>query len=878
VSGEAGIGKTRLVNAFREAVLEHDPAVYVGQCYDTVSGAYVPFDDLLEDLRKRPARAETSTSAERPGGDSKIRYFRTVAEALRKRSARRPVILIIEDIQWADRATVELFAYLANNLRQAPVMLLTTMRQDAFDSRDVLAILAGLHRAGAIEIDLAGLEREKTRELIHRALQGHRMPSVELRRQIEEMSEGNPLYAEEMLRSAVDRLDDPEAPVRIPLTISAVVAQRLRAFEEAEIEMLRFAAVIGRRFNAIFLSKVTGAAYSDVLGILQKARAHQLIEELPGQPVPYVFRHTLIREALYAQLLTPVAHGMHDRVASVLEAEGEGSAAELAHHWDKAGREDKAVVYHERAGDSAVDLVACHDAAGFYRKALAAHPQGTSRARLYEKLGLALSIEGSFDEAGLCLNAAANEYRNLGDFDAVANVLLHIARQRWEESNTTESLHASQEAATLPLGSNSERILARARITHARFLITLADATAAAETLKLASGSLEDLDAPWQAQYYEVLGETLAALDDVEGFLSAFEEATRLANEAGNVDGLVRIENAYALSAVDLGLTDTAVAAHRRALSASGHANLIWRDAYTRLGAAGTSFLCGDLQRSRDLIRGALGQGLESSTLRTRAAAVGLRVAVLLDDKELIRDLSDVRAVEEAFRSGEPQRIGSVAAAFSLLYREQGKIDEATDLLRKALSRIDRLHRCWDFALEVAAFGDIADADALMRLINGRRSEANKAAAAFQNICAAYIEKRKGQAALSMTLAKAAAEGFKHLRWPTYEALAHELAGEPEEALALNLTIGSLKSARRQEKALMASREGEHVALTARQAQVAELVAEGCTNREIGKRLFISEHTVENHLAVMYERLGVRSRSQLAAYFSRTGQSEAKTS
>lgn len=878
ITGEAGIGKTRLIEAFREEVAAHGPAIYHGHCYENLADAYLPFQELLADIGYTMARSSTvrtsTPDASRASAETshlstredKLRQFSIIVEGIRRNARRRSVVVIVEDAQWADAASLELFAYLAQRLGQMRVILLATMRTEPAPEMELLSFVASLHRSQVLEVHLRGLDDGEVRELIHRALRGQRLLSAELRQQIERSAEGNPFYAEEMLRSAVEEhTEGSSTRVQIPVTIRAMLRQRLVDFDSDETEILRLAAVLGRSFDATFLQSVTQLPFVRIVNALQKAQDRQIIVEPPAQPSMFAFRHALTREALYEELPRNSAAGMHGRIAAALEARPiPVAASELAYHWGAAGNEGKAMEYNERAGDESLALFASLDAIRFYRRALQfGYPAGRSRARLYENFAQALGLAGLVDEATVWLTAATTEYRQIGDYRTVAAILIDISTHLWLAAKTAESLAAIAESLVILEEAPEPLLRARASIWKARFAMTLSDKEVALESLRGVNSS--ELDSTLGAEYHAIRGETLAATDRVEEAAQSFEIAARLADEVGNASVLIRVQNVAAIEALDLGLTDIAIDAHRRALAIGERLAPLWQVAYLKLSAVETAFLIGDFKRAHELLISGVAHGLESSTLRTKALSAGLRVAWLVGDDELARQLADPNALEDAFQSREPQRIGGVCGALAFYYREIGQGAEAAELLHRAMGSIECLYRCWPLAEEVAAHGELEDVDNVMRMVTVRKKAGNRAAAAIWELCLAHLAVRREEGDTAVKHAESAAEAFRLLRWSYYEANACELAGRTADALGIHLRIGNLRRAHQLGTSLQRGPDSAlQSKLTPRQTEIGRLVAVGDTNKEIASKLRISENTVENHLSEIFSRLGIRARSQLA--------------
>ena len=265
LEGDAGIGKTRLIEEFR-GKLPRDVGFGVGCSLEYVRAPYLPFNDVFAQLGLQ-APATPAESGHGISSEDKLLHFSAIASALQKYAARRPLAIVIEDIQWADDASIELIHHLGHALRKARVLLVLSCRSDALQQMPNLSSLIGrLSRLGASHIRLGPLARDEVRALAASVLTGRIEFSPELLIRIEEVSDGNPLFIEELLRTALEHAPATGAPLgEIPLTIKAMLWERILPLANKDREILTHAAVIGRSFDADFLAGVTSRPKKQVL-------------------------------------------------------------------------------------------------------------------------------------------------------------------------------------------------------------------------------------------------------------------------------------------------------------------------------------------------------------------------------------------------------------------------------------------------------------------------------------------------------------------------------------------------------------------------------------------------------------------------------------
>jgi len=866
VEGEAGIGKSRLI-AELQARARGAVMTAIGACEERVDFPYLPFGALLGAFDRR-LRASSRWSNLEGAGEAKYAFFENIAATLARESTRRPLLCIIEDLHWADAGTIELTSHLVRHLHAAPILFVMTFRsgEPSSDAR-----LAGLRsvaaRARASTVALRGLARNEMRQLLQQMLAARdAFAPHETLAQIEEHAEGNPLFAEELLGAALDG-GGLHVSSDVPVSVQAILAERLSSIDADDRELLIRAANLGRTFSLGLLATVVERSLVDVTAATQRAVRAGLLVLVDPAPEAYGFRHALIRHALAERLVFALAAPLHVRIATALEASVDGAAshAELAYHWAAARVAERARTHYERAAQAAAQVHAFRDAIRFYGEALHwQYPPGAERARLYEGLGRLLYIEGCGDAARTRFTQCREEHIALGDEVAGARASLLLADQCWVDADTTRGLHTAREAAQAFERHGEKRGLAEALLAQARFAITLGDAVAATAHLRRANRLQRTFSAAARADYHEIRGDINGARGDASEALDDCARATTLAARTGDAELIAQTENNHALVACDLGELVVASRHHERALHEAQRTAMAWRVAYCSLNFARTLTLAGDLRAARGHVRTALETGVDTATFKTKAASVGIPLALLLNDRPMLESCADERALEAAWRSGELQRIASVSAAFVELRFMQGAREEACSLLVRALRGVTRLHRGCSLLVTVARYGSsehVALAQTLLAASSGRprvrRAHALLLAAASHRDHLPSNYRR---------FAALAARQYESLGWTLYRAYALEIAGHTVEAAALRADMGGAADIPAAVDAPQPKSASSGRIISERQHQIAELVALGATNREIALRLHISENTVEHHVSNIFSRLGLRSRAQLSAY------------
>jgi len=419
VGGEAGMGKTRLVTELAARAERLRCVVMAGACSEAeLSLPYLPFLEAIgnrlttEDLgalRERIGSAVEELAqlfpqlgrAQPGGGDpmqAKLRMFEAILLLLRDAARDRALLLILEDLQWADPGTRELLDYMTRRLRATNVLILATYRMDEMHRKHPLVpTIQAWRRSGQAEfVELQALSAAAVADMVC-AIFEERQVSDEFRDYLRERSEGNPFVLEEMLRDALDRGDifrtetgwDRKAvtEMRIPRTVRDTILHRLGRLSSTDIDVLSAAAVVGRSFDLSMLAGVTRLDENAVLAALETCVTYQLIEEDDRRSGKYRFRHALTKEAVYEDMVVPKRQQLHARVADMLKSRADAAPVDMAQHLLIAGRYEEAVAMCVAAADEALRAHAYQDAAALFERAAPHVKDPAERGRLLCRAG-----------------------------------------------------------------------------------------------------------------------------------------------------------------------------------------------------------------------------------------------------------------------------------------------------------------------------------------------------------------------------------------------------------------------------------------------------------------------------------------------------------
>jgi class 3 adenylate cyclase/tetratricopeptide (TPR) repeat protein len=483
LGGEAGVGKTAFVRRADEEATADGFRILVGLTHQSDAGLpYAPFisavrsgfrgldrDELGRVLqRSAPDLAQLFPELGRLGGAEAAtgieRHRLAVAfqHLFRAFARESPVLLVLEDMHWADEASLELLRHVARELRDARIAILATYRSDEMHRRHpLLRALAELQRERVTaEILLKRLTPDETKEVI-RATFAQSDPNVkisdEFRDVIHARSEGNPFFTEELLKALVESggvyLDahsgwqrKPIDQLEIPGSIREAVRARIDGLSEDARQSLVAASVVGQRFAFDVLRAVRGIDDAALEAHIRQLIDEQLANEVDGGRDEYSFRHALTREVVYDDLLVRERKRLHGRVADALAAASDTAPALLAHHLLEAGKLALAVPVLIKAGDHAMRADAPREAAAHYARAVEI---GLPEAELVTVIERQTEAYQPFDTTQSIKTAqeALALYRQLGDRRGQSRMLrlegrghFYGARQELSEERTQESI------------------------------------------------------------------------------------------------------------------------------------------------------------------------------------------------------------------------------------------------------------------------------------------------------------------------------------------------------------------------------------------------------------------------------------------------------
>jgi class 3 adenylate cyclase len=468
VAGEPGIGKTRISEELATYARLGGAKAHWGRCHEGDGApAYWPWVQVIrsyvreadpvalawemgsaatEIARVVPEVAEmvgeTAEPAEAEDEQARFRLFDAITTFLTTASGSRPLVIVLDDLHWADEPSLRLLEFLVRNIADASLLVIGTYRDVELGRHHPLSrVLGDLARTErASRLVLRGLDAEDIGRFVEMTAGSRADPR--LVSAVHEQTEGNPFFVAEVVRllASERQLGDGTARLAIPQGVREVVGRRLDQLSPAANEALKVGAAIGRDFDTDVLAQVSGADRTEVDAALGEAVAAQLLVERPGEG-RHRFAHALVRETLYEELSGAERPELHADIALALEqlyradpARLERRLPELAHHFNEAGVAGdprKAVEYATRAGKAALSQLGYEEAAEHFGRALhAAKPAELdleSKCRLLLILGETQIKAGHFPEARRTLEKAAELAKQTGESELLARAALGVA-------------------------------------------------------------------------------------------------------------------------------------------------------------------------------------------------------------------------------------------------------------------------------------------------------------------------------------------------------------------------------------------------------------------------------------------------------------------
>jgi DNA-binding CsgD family transcriptional regulator len=943
VAGEPGIGKTRLLDAVSARAARAGAVVLCGGASDAEGmPPYLPFLEAfgqhIRAVRPDELREQTGPLASilatilpeltlrlgalpasypLPPDQARLRLYEAVDTFLAAIAAAQPLLLILDDLQWADPASLDVLCYVARHQPAARLLILGAYRDGEVEQNPALGrAIAELNRLRVLStLSVGPLAADDVATLAASYLGAPLDPAAG--RPLFTHSEGNPFFAEELLRAWLETgaLIEPAGDhtghayslataveLTLPSSIVDAVHQRLSRLSPLVVELLRTAAIIGRTFDMALLAEVTGLELETVEERLREAARARLIR--PGGAGAFTFGHDKIRESLYEEVTTIRRRRLHGFIGRALEADSGPASpqrlAELAFHFTRSGDRSRGATHARRAAEHAMHTYAPDEAMAHYQTTLslvdAADPR---RGDLLLSFGAAAMLAGAEGEAVTAFEAARTWFDQVGDPVAAARAAQRLGEAWWRQESVHQA-RAAFEGALVLLEHHPGPELVSVLSDLASLLATNLHQQAAGiacsrQALELARRLADER---LLAAASRTLGNLLTRSNDLAAGIALLERALALATAADDpveaAECCACLTTAYFWQGALRRSRDMAI--QRQAFARRCHDPYQLRHVYSWLGLL--SVFQGRWNEAEQLLdqAQAIVERLTSPEPLAFLHSVGGILAYMRGEHAAAeRKLQEAMAI---FREIGPGMLVWYLGCLGLAQAAQGKVTEAhacmdevesllaalpeatmptadplAYLTATALALGDRA-RLARYEPKLAVFrGQFHDwlVDRLLgeiatlhrdRAAARRYLEAAEATARQEELPGELARTLEAQAALAL------AEGGRGSA-----ACAGELL---EQAIELFQRLGNYREEQRVRERLRTlgrptARPRLLAGLTDREAEVLRLVAAGRSNREIAEALVLSEKTVENHLTSIYGKIGADNRAAATAFAVRHG-------
>lgn len=938
LAGDPGIGKTRLLEGLAARTTCEGAAALRGGASEAAGmPPYLPFLEALgqhirasspDALREHtgalapilarilpelPLRlGELPANYPLPPEQARLRLYEAVGAFLAAIGAPAALLLILDDLQWADPATLDLLCYIARHQTAARLLIVGAYREGEIAHHVALQrSIAELNRLRVLmTLSVGPLTKAEVAALARHSL-GSPLDPAGIER-LSATSEGNPFFAEELLRAWTEDGALVQAEqgwtlnaaneAALPASIVGAVQQRLARLPPDVVEVLRIAAVIGRTFDVTLLAEAAGQDGDAVEERLRVASQVVLLRSVGADR--FSFSHDTIRACLYADLTSARRRRIHGLIGRALEAQPAPASAhrlaELAFHFARSGDRGRGTVYARQAAAQAIHTYAFSEAYGHYRVALELMDSGDpERGDVLISLGDAAVTAGAAEEAVAAFDAARAWFQQANDLLAAARASHRLGRAWWQREAISQAQAAFEAAAAALNGQPLPETVAVLVDLSSLLTLSLHQQEAGLEHARHALALAERLESDQLVTTARrALGNLLSRANNLHSGIPLLEQALELAvtgddpMEAAECCACLRMACAWN------GEYRRAIAYGRQEITCAQrcHAPYLLRHAYTHLA----------------VLHLMAGLPAEAEQLLDSAKPV----LEQLGSPEALAYLSFIRGAPAYFRgdyAAAEHLAAQAIAAFQRLNPHSVVWYVGPLVWAQAKQGNARAARAWLDQLEesVAALPgnsmpaaqavSAAAAAALMLDDRARLFRLYPRLLPFRGrVCDALVDRLLGEietlrgdfasAAVSLADAEALAsrEGIAwelaHLRIAQANlALARGGAASGEQAPALlveaqalfqhygNQTEGDRIQQRLDELARPLARASLPAGLSPREAEVLRLVAHGKTNRAIATALVISERTVINHLANIFAKTGADNRTAAAAFAFRHG-------
>ena len=753
IAGETGIGKSRLLEELGKYAESKGVQYLKGRSlYKENAEPYLPFIEafggfLLRDidLEESDGRAligdavdeqfsvgilplgqmsESSTSSEKSGlglQEERDRLFESLYRIVIDISEKRPLLLVLDDIQWADDSSLQLLHYLARNIRNQKVLMCASyspedLKEDGGRTHPLSETLRRMSIEKLFnEIWLDRLNEKCTMKMTESLVGKQELPS-EFIKLLYEKSEGNPFFIEEVLRSLVNegliQIDSyswdgkiDTSLIRIPGTIRDLIARRIDSLDDKTKAILRFASIIGNRFNFDVLYKVSDVSEEEVTDAIDVSLEANIIhDDLSSEEESYKFDHALIREVIYESMSRSRRRLMHKKVGYIIEELYNNRLDEfvynLAHHFYEGKDAEKAIIYAMKAGEKAIKAFAPENAIHCYLIALRTLEEMeddkenmAKKLIVLAELGEIYKIIGEWDASLEYLKMALVLSEKLGNDLERARAYRSIGHIKQNKGNYDSALMNFKKGLGISEKINDLHGMADTYRGLGRIFWRKGEFQKAIDFYEWSLGLTEKIkDEKVMANTYIELGNIYSELGDWEKAIEYQNKSIKLLEKSKNFYEIGRSYNNIGVTYARKGDMDRALEHYRKSIEVSDRTGNIRMSGWALFNAGEAYAKIGEFQKAKNCCSKSLSifQRL-GEKLGISGADMSYGIIYKLKkqwDKAIHYFEKSIRIREELEM---PYRLADGYYEFGLLYKEKGDEEKAKEYLLRALEIFKKL-------------------------------------------------------------------------------------------------------------------------------------------------------------------------------------------
>ncbi|MBA3868256.1 MAG: AAA family ATPase [Anaerolineae bacterium] len=954
ISGEAGIGKSRLIREARNRSLSKGFYVFQGNCFQTDRDTpYASLIDLLRTLLPNDSteqhtndqplgkflshnlvqffpelmalKEDTRTQPSLDPEQEKRRLFATLANFFLDCAKQRSLVLIIEDMHWSDDSTREFLLYMARQSQDRSIIFICTYRTEELNPtlRHWLAELDREHLAH--ELILSRLSRQDVNHMVQDIFSLDHSMYPEVVDTLYTLTDGNPFFIEEVLKSLVATGQISESAdvvnlrslseLRIPRTVQDSVQRRFTELSDEAQHVITLAAVAGRRFDFPLLQHLLACNEHQLLQYIKELIAAQLVNEESGDR--FAFRHALTRQAIYKSLLVRERRTLHLTIGTVSEelyvTSLSAHVSDLAYHFFEAEIWSKALDYSRQAGERALVLFTPQAAVEHFKRAIHSALQleeMNALATLYQARGQANDHLGNFETSRLDYMAALEIATAKGDTAHIWSSLIAIGFL-WSGRDYVQAGRYFQQALEVANEAHDSLLQARSLNRIGNWLVNIGKPAEGLAKHYLALAIFEEWhDQHGMAETFDLLGMADGQYGNIPNAVNHYGRAVQLFRETGDQLGLISSltasgtytslawnETGYAAIAFsDKGTRDLeeALRLSRQIGAPSSQAYAEWISAV----ACGSKGNFGQgMAHARQALQIALEIGHQQWLTAARFSLGQLYVWMHAPDLAI----PELQAgLTLALQLGSAWWIGNITYCLASAYLLKNDLHHTQAILESAMSSnqlpsnlqerrmrwmwgnlalaqadaLKALHIADELIASVPHDGELQPVPWLLKLKAEALSvlkQPEEAILAFEQ--AAEAAKQRNDYRLLWQILCGQGWIFREINQRTKAQSAFALARDMVARLAASIDSPDLAdqfvraaTSRFPKEEPRSKQTGKYEGLTHREQEVAIQISQGKSNREIADQLIIGERTVETHVSNILSKLNLQSRRQITKW------------